>query len=872
MHEDGQPFSFARAPPNLAPFEAMRLRAPLALVALAAALASLAPLGCGSPYYSRGPAVDDADAGYVAPEPLSVAHCTFETPRPTAGSGGVVTAGAVLAGTAEVILDMPIGATQGAYASRANIAGNLPTDGRVSPVAGRFQASIGVETAPRAKVLALQVGDEQLVLVKLDLGVAPDGLAYDVAAALGDAYAGKVVIATGHSHASWGHLVPNPVLTIGFGIFHSDLYARVRDQIVAAAREAVGARVPAKLGVHHDGNFDPQDHVSRDRRAANDTLMGGKRKDHDLFVLRVDTAAGEPLAIVPIFGVHGTILDGDNNIVSTETTGAIERAVEESFDSRVLVMHLQGAAGDVSPTGRGETTCGARKPCYDFAAVESVGREARAAILAAWTSAGSKLSGTTEMEVLTRSIVEGPDAASFAIRNGSLRYAPWDPEREPDGVVFEADGKTVKSPIDEFNAQAGAALCGEGTSLPAKGMLGVNDLLPYRACVLLPSAHRLIQGVLNQPVEQSPLCSTTRTVVSALRIGDFLVATLPGEPVTLLADKLRAASPLGADKTAVVGYAQSHVGYLLTPEDWLAGGYEPSINVWGPLEGEHIVEGAVEVMRLAVTATRENAETGTRAKLGGGVSTPTGTASPTAGTVPSVLPASLATRTGDKPLTAQPRTTIERLQNAVFVFEGSTPLIGNPKVHVEREVGSTFVPLKTRSGRGVADGEVIVTYTPFPVTAQPTEVTNHYYVAEWQAVTPRGLDGESYASRTALPTGRYRLVAEGPGFSLASDPFTVTAGTLALTTTSAAGGVTLAVAYDATGGFRLLDDEVPSNGKIPARARAVTLQFANGAGDLAPAETATTAADGTLALAVPTGATRVTVRDAAGNEGTTALP
>lgn len=850
----------------------MRLRAPLALVALSAALASLAPLGCGSPYYSRGPAVDDADAGYVAPEPLSVAHCTFETPRPTAGSGGTVSAGAVLAGTAEVILDLPIGSTQGAYASRANIAGNLPTDGRVSPVAGRFQASIGVETAPRAKVLALRVGDEDLILVKLDLGVAPDGLAYDVASALGEAYAGKVVIATGHSHASWGHLIPNPVLTIGFGVFHSDLYARVRDQLVAAAREAIAARVPAKIGVHHDGNFDPEDRVSRDRRAANDTLMGGKRKDRDLFVIRVDTAAGAPLAIVPIFGVHGTILDGDNNIVSTETTGAIDRAVEEAFDSKVLVMHLQGAAGDVSPTGRGETTCGTHKPCYDFAAVESVGREARAAIVSAWTSAGAKLAASTEMEVLTRSIVEGPDASSFAIRNGALRYAPWDPEREPDGVIYEADGKTVKSPIDEFNAQAGAALCGEGTSLPAKGMLGVSDLLPYRACVLLPSAHRLIQGVLNQPVEQSPLCSTTRTVVSALRIGDFLVATLPGEPVTLLADKVRAASPLGAEKTAVVGYAQSHVGYLLTPEDWLAGGYEPSINVWGPLEGEHIAEGAIDVLKLAVTTTRENAETGTRVKLSGGVTTPTGTPSASAGTVPSSLPEKLATRTGERPLSAQPKTSIERLQTATFVFEGSTPLLGNPKVHVEREEGGSFVALKTRSGRVVADGEVVLTYTPFPVAAQPGDVTNHYYVAEWQAVSPRGLEGESYAARMALPTGRYRFVAEGPGFSIASAPFTVTAASLGVTASSGASGVALAVNYDASGGFRLLDDQVPSNGKIPARARTVTLQFANGAGNVGSAQGATTGADGTIAITAPSGATRVIVRDAAGNEGSATLP
>jgi neutral ceramidase len=848
----------------------MRLRTSAAF-ALAAAFGTLAPLGCGDPYYSRGPALE-ADAGTPAPEPLSVAHCTFETPKPTARSGATVTAGEVLAGTAEVLLDMPIGATLGAYASRANLTGTLAGDGRVSPVAGRFQASIGVETAPRAKILALRAGDEELVLVKLDLGVAPDGLAYDVAAALGDAYAGKVVVATGHSHASWGHLVPNPVLTIGFGLFHRDLYERVRDQVVAAARSAIAARVPAKVAVHHDANFDPSDRVSRDRRAANDALMGGKRKDRDLFVLRVDSAAGAPLAVVPIFGVHGTVLDGDNDIVSTETTGAIERAVEESFDAKVLVMHLQGAAGDVSPAGRGEVSCATGKPCYDFARVESVGREARDAIVAAWGAAGAKLQGSTEMEVLTRTIVEGPDAASFAVRGGALRYSPFDPERDPDGVVYEADGKTVKSPIDEFNAPTGAALCGDGTSLPGKGMPGVSTIAPYRNCVQLSSAYRLIQGVLEQPLETLPLCATTRTVVSALRIGDFLVATLPGEPVTLLADRIRAASPLGAEKTAVVGYAQSHMGYLLTAEDWLAGGYEPSINVWGPLEGERIAEGAIEVLKLAATPQRENGETGTRAVLGGGLRVPALTSPPTAGTVPAAVPEALATRSGAKPASAQPAATIERMQSATFVFEGPNPVAATPRVHLEREVDGAFAPLTTRSGRPVADGEVILTYTPFPVKAKPAEVTNHYFVAEWQAVAPRGTGNDAYEARTALPLGRYRFVAEGPGFTLASAPFAVGAASLRLSPTRSASGASITVSFDATGGFRLLDDEVPSDGLVPARARSVTVQFANASGSVGAPLSATTSAAGVVDAPVPAGATRVTVRDAAGNEGSADLP
>ncbi len=849
----------------------MGFRAPIcSLAAVSFFACALVPLGCSDPSYSRGPA-REVDAGYTGPEPLSVAHCSFETPAPTASIGSPIEAGAVSAGTAEVVLDMPIGSTLGAYASRANLGGNMPNDGRQSPVSGRFQPSIGIETAPRARVLALKVGAEELILIKLDLGVAPDGLAYDVAQALGAPFAGKVVVATGHSHAAWGHLTSNAVLDIGFGVFHADLYDRLRDQVVAAARTAISSRISAKIAMHHDGNFDPLDYVSRDRRGDNDALMGGKRKDRDLFVLRVDSASGAPIAVLPIFGVHGTVLDGDNNIASRETSGAIETAVEEAFDSKVLVMHLQGAAGDVSPAGKGTITCTVH-PCYNFARVESVGREARASIMAAWENAGPKLVSSSTMHVLTRSIVLGPDAASFAIRGGKLSYAPFDLDREPDGIIYEADGKTVKSPIDEFNAPAGAALCGEGTSIPARSMPGVSDLAPYSACVLLPYAHKLIQGVLEQPVETTPLCATTRTVVSAIRLGDFLLATLPGEPVTLLADTLRSQSPYPAERTAVVGYAQSHMGYLLTPEDWLSGGFEPSINVWGPLEGEHILEGAASLLRQVVAPSRANGETGTRVVVRAGVATPTATASTHAGTVPAAVPENLAIRSKIVPLSAEPAASIERLQSATFVFEGSSPLLGNPASRIEREVDGVFVPLTTRSGRAVSDGEVLMVYTPFPLTAKHADLTHHYYVAEWQAVMPRGIDDESYAARTALPLGRYRFSVSGPGISLTSRAFNVTAAALTVQAKNANADVELTAYYNAAGGYRLLDDDVPSNGLIPARARPLAVQFMSGSANVGAALQVSASALGVARVAKPAGATRVRVRDAAGNEGAADLP
>ena len=57
---------------------------------------------------------------------------------------------------------------------------------------------------------------------------------------------------------------------------------------------------------------------------------------------------------------------------------------------------------------------------------------------------------------------------------------------------------------------------------------------------------------------------------------------------------------------AMVRYAQDHGGYLLRPEDWLSGGYEPSISFWGPLEGEYVAEQTAAVMAMAMTPERED--------------------------------------------------------------------------------------------------------------------------------------------------------------------------------------------------------------------------------------------------------------------------
>ena len=60
---------------------------------------------------------------------------------------------------------------------------------------------------------------------------------------------------------------------------------------------------------------------------------------------------------------------------------------------------------------------------------------------------------------------------------------------------------------------------------------------------------------------------------------------VPGEPCTLFGFQAeKYIRDLGYDAGIIVGYSNDHEGYFMTIEDWLAGGYEPGINIWGPLK------------------------------------------------------------------------------------------------------------------------------------------------------------------------------------------------------------------------------------------------------------------------------------------------
>lgn len=828
------------------------------------------------------------DAGTDVPEtpPLDPAHCVFETPPAQAG-GGPIEAGAVRAGFGARVLPMPIGAPLGGYGDRLiALGGSTAPDARARRFTKSFVPSVGLHDAPKAEALAIEAGDERVVLMRVDAPLVNENSVFELEKAIAPdgSMRGRVLVSASHSHAAWAGWQPSLVLMPGIDRPNEHLAQRMIGAMAEAAKAALAALEPAKIGVAVEKAFDPGDSVATDRRGENDAVVGpdgntaGKGKDPVVWVMRVDRTDGTPLAAVVDLPVHGTVGEGANPLVSTDAPGAIQRAIAAEFGAPVL--HFQGAAGDVTPVwATGRAACPDAVRCFDMPGLETLG--ARAAALVLPLLQGVETGGTAALEVVTRTFAVRRSAEVKRPDGTVLRYAPADPDMTPDGVLFDAAGKAA-TPIDEFNTDFGAGLCGEsgaGSFSPIPGSYGVG---PYSSCVDLDGGTGIVFGLFE--VEDDvplPLCDTLRATATAIRVdgipsGPFLLVSAPGEPTAPYAAYLRSRSPAGPDRTLLVGYGDDYVGYLLTAEDWLSGGYECSTNVWGPLEGEIVIGGSLAVAAAAWTPEKEDPEEGSSRFVDWKYppSTPFealvtkehGTAAPV---TPSIWWPDTKDPVDPAPITAVPRA----VGAARFVWYGGDPAVDLPEVTVERETApGRFEPVLDAHGRPASsyEGAAVVTYTPEPL-ADPAP-SKHVYAVLWQPVPPDPYTFAKQLTPYSIPLGKYRFRVKGAALSetgpvtyeIVSDPFDVTAAPLSASSSATKNGASIDVTatLPRAPGMRALR-EGPSDEGVPLPGPwKVTVSFAAAPAKVVMATPdATGHATVTLTAAEVTDAVSIEVRD-----------
>ncbi len=119
--------------------------------------------------------------------------------------------------------------------------------------------------------------------------------------------------------------------------------------IVEAVRQAKAALQPARIGT---GKGTADVNTNRDIFTETGWRMGVNLdgpSEKTVWVVKLETASGEPIAILMNYAVHSVVLGANNTLVTGDLAGAAERYVEHYYADQVVALWTMGPAGDQNP-------------------------------------------------------------------------------------------------------------------------------------------------------------------------------------------------------------------------------------------------------------------------------------------------------------------------------------------------------------------------------------------------------------------------------------------------------------------------------------------------------------------------------------------
>jgi hypothetical protein len=192
-------------------------------------------------------------------------------------------------------------------------------------------ASQGVRDAPMVRALVLSTPGFAAAVASADVLLVPPELRRRVESRLADLRLDALLLAATHTHAGpGGHWRDALGERVGTGPFDERALDRLAAAAERAVREALAARVPARLA------------AARAQLPALVRNRDGNAPDARLLVLRALAADGRALGQVVVFPAHATVLGSDNRLLSGDWPGALARELPGT------TVFLQGAVGDQS--------------------------------------------------------------------------------------------------------------------------------------------------------------------------------------------------------------------------------------------------------------------------------------------------------------------------------------------------------------------------------------------------------------------------------------------------------------------------------------------------------------------------------------------
>ncbi|MCA9771210.1 MAG: neutral/alkaline non-lysosomal ceramidase N-terminal domain-containing protein, partial [Myxococcales bacterium] len=358
---------------------------------------------------------------------------------------------------------------------------------------------------------------------------------------LDEVHDGNFLLHATHTHSGVGGYNPRGLAPLGMDTFSPPIMDALVAAIADAAQEARGALRPARLGFGRTAI----EGIAMNRRETCAALGDPPNPppDPEIGIVRIDSPDGAPIATLFNHAIHGVRLPPENLRFSPDLMGYAEARVAARGGGEAFFFNA--AEGDVNPV--------------EDTPVEVI---------------GERLGDAVADKVGT--LATSPDVR---LRWDFCRID--DPATPPDYANpcphnFAAASLPLVKSFETDVPGCFAGRDGEGWTLHWTKETDVFDL-----------------------EREGVVFSAFSFEVGGAHPRRLAIAAQPGEPITAIGHEIKDAArgDLGYDDAWVVGLANGHVGYIVTEEEYVEGGYETALNLFGPGEGRVSVANAVDLLR-----------------------------------------------------------------------------------------------------------------------------------------------------------------------------------------------------------------------------------------------------------------------------------
>jgi hypothetical protein len=638
----------------------------------------------------------------------------------------------------------------------------------------------GQHTRLRARVVVLRQGGRKVALVTEDTGAIPGGMVAHAADRVKDlGYSQEnVLVSASHTHASptsyYNFTTYNSVfMTVRTptdfdlqGMRDQQLYAFMVKRLALAIRRADRNLGPGAVGWGATEITDVTANRSLEAHLANHGIQRdyGKGRtsedpdgplhtiDPDVHVLRVDKYIGKrrvPVGMWSTFADHGTVNKFQFNVYNEDHHGAATQKVEEAIRRTGKVPSGQDVVNAYGNTDEGDISAGLTRS--GPAAAEAVGTREAEAFLSAWRQAGKRMSPSPKLDLRwTRMCFCGQDTAAGPVADhGAFGLSQFTGSEEGRGPLFDV------------------------TRVPFEG-----DHLPIGADGLpIPSTPAADPAQGDKIVIGAPLDVPKAVPLMALRVGDRLIVSVPGEMTSGMGRRLReavldASAGSGVTTSVIAGLANEYADYFTTPEEYDAQHYEGGATIYGRASSVAIQEALV-----ALAGTLAKGEAAPKAYP----------YDPANGVSPGGDPFPAGAASGK--ITAQPDARATRLGHPTVRWQGGQRGFDRPldkafvsvqrqvSVRVKAQPGKKEPRKRRRRGRRRGGQREEPRFTGKVRAARTVKrwrtVDSDLGLAMLWTVDQNGAYSAHWEVPLDAPRGRYRFVITANRYGLKSKPFEV---------------------------------------------------------------------------------------------------